>query len=448
MALKPTQLVAYGLPGLPLAMLGLPLYVYLPTFYAQDLGLSLAVVGTVLLIARALDVITDPLIGLLSDRGLVSGLGRKGFVLLGVPVLLVGVEFLFRPGDQPGALHLLTWTLVAYLGWTVVSVPYNAWGAEVPRSYHERTRLAASREGFMILGTFAAVAVPALMGIADQAATTLERFATLLWVLVPLAVLAAIAHVPAGPKAAAPPQARRDEWQALKANRPARRLMLAYLLNGIANGLPATLFLLFVTHNLKAPEWSGPLLAAYFLSGVLALPLWLFLARRIDKQRSWAASMLLASLAFVTVPFLGPGDVGLFLVICLVSGLSLGADLALPASIQADVAADHHARSGRQRSGVLFGLWGMLTKLALALAVGIAFPVLEFSGFSTERPESAPPVLMLGLLYGGLPVAFKLVAAWLAWNLPRLDSSHESDTKEHAHETPRDSRPVSDPAAS
>ena len=447
MALKPTQLFAYGLPGLPLAMLGLPLYVYLPTFYAEDLGLSLALVGTVLLVARALDVITDPLIGLLSDRGIVAGLGRKTFIVLGVPILLLGVEFLFRPGDQASAAHLLLWTLVAYLGWTLVSVPYNAWGAEVPRNYHERTRIAASREGFMILGTFMAVALPALMGIADQADATLARFAGLLWVLVPLAVFIALLHVPAAP--AAPPERspRGDEWRRLLRNRPARRLLLAYLLNGIANGLPATLFLLFVTHTLKASAWSGPLLAAYFLSGVLALPLWLYLARRIDKQRSWAISMLLACLAFIAVPFLGPGDAELFLIICLVSGLSLGADLALPASIQADVAADHEARSGRQRSGVLFGLWGMLTKLALALAVGIAFPVLEFSGFSTDRPESAPPALILGLLYGGLPVILKLTAAWLAWGLPRLDTT-QHDEKEPHHAKTRDSRPAADPAAS
>jgi len=62
------QWLFYGLPGLPLAMLGLPLYVYLPSFYAQDLGLSLSVVGMALLAARGLDVITDPLIGWLNDK--------------------------------------------------------------------------------------------------------------------------------------------------------------------------------------------------------------------------------------------------------------------------------------------------------------------------------------------------------------------------------------------
>ena len=62
------QLLFYGLPGLPLAMLGLPLYVYLPSFYTQEIGLTLSTVGLALLAARSLDVITDPLVGWLNDR--------------------------------------------------------------------------------------------------------------------------------------------------------------------------------------------------------------------------------------------------------------------------------------------------------------------------------------------------------------------------------------------
>ncbi|MDX5334342.1 MAG: MFS transporter [Gammaproteobacteria bacterium] len=435
MALRGTTLVAYGLPGLPLALLGLPLYVYLPTFYAEDLGLPLALVGAVLLLARGLDVLTDPLIGLLSDRGH-AALGRKAFIALGVPLLLLGIESLFRPDGSPGGLYLLGWTLAAYLGWTLISVPYGAWGAELPRgpdSYHQRSRLAAWREGFMILGTLAAVALPAALGIAGDAGATLARFANLLWWLLPLAVAIALWRVPPAPRQ--PATATRG-WRALsgalRQDAHGRRLLLAYLLNGIANGLPATLFLLFVTHNLQAPGWTGGLLAAYFVSGVLALPAWLWLARRIDKARAWAASMLVASLAFLAVPWLGPGDAGLFLVICLVSGLGLGADLALPASIQADLAMRRQARDGAPRAGAWFGLWGMVTKLALALAVGIAFPLLALAGLD---PEAGPtPSLALGLLYGGLPILFKLAACALAWHLPRLDT--DTPTQEDTHAPP------------
>jgi Na+/melibiose symporter-like transporter len=108
-----------------------------------------------------------------------------------------------------------------------------------------------------------------------------------------------------------------------------------------------------------------------------------------------------------------------FAAICVLSGLCLGADLALPASIQADVVALDRDAGGGDRAGLFFGLWGMATKLALALAVGIAFPLLDLAGFDAGGPNDAGALLALALLYGGLPVALKLLVVPL---LRRLDT--------------------------
>lgn len=152
---------------------------------------------------------------------------------------------------------------------------------------------------------------------------------------------------------------------------------------------------------------------------LLGIPLWLWLSRRIGKHRAWACSMLCAAAIFVWVPLLGEGDAWLFLIICLLSGLSLGIDMALPASIQADLVDRDTAHGGGQRTGLFFGLWGMATKLALALAlaVGLAFPLLALSGFdaSDSNPDG---LLALGLLYGLTPIPFKLAAVWLMWGFP------------------------------
>src|SRR5680860_96061 len=94
--------LAYGLPGVPLAALGLPLYVYLPTFYAETLGLGAAAVGVSLFVARLLDVFTDPAVGWASDRFRLPFGNRKGLMVLGAPLLLIGIEQLFRPGTSVG----------------------------------------------------------------------------------------------------------------------------------------------------------------------------------------------------------------------------------------------------------------------------------------------------------------------------------------------------------
>lgn len=418
-ALGRGRLLAYGVTGLPLAALGLPLYVYLPAFYAEGVGLAAAVVGLALLGARLFDVLTDPLAGWLSDRWSSATWRRRGPILLGAPLLLIGVEQLFRPDTGAGGAYLLGWALVAYLGWTLVAIPYSAWGAELSDRRHERTRIAAAREGFVILGTLAALAIPAVAGVAADPAGTLAVIAELLWWVLPAAVLLTVALVPTGPVAAARRPPWREGLRLIARNRPLRRLLLAYVVNGTANGLPATLFVLFVAQVLEARDLTGPLLALYFAAGILALPAWVWLARRIGKARAWTASLLLACLSFVWVPLLGPGDAWAFAAICVLSGLCLGADLALPASIQADVVALDREAGGGDRAGLFFGLWGMATKLALALAVGIAFPLLDLAGFDAGGPNDAGALLALALLYGGLPVVLKLLVVPL---LRRLDT--------------------------
>ena len=107
---------------------------------------------------------------------------------------------------------------------------------------------------------------------------------------------------------------------------------------------------------------------------------------------------------------LEPGNLWGFAAICLLSGLSVVADVALPASIQADIAQDLSHKNGAV-SGLLFALWGMLTKFALALAVGLALPTLGWLGWESQSALSLQGLLWL---YAGVPVALKLVALyWL-----------------------------------
>jgi Na+/melibiose symporter-like transporter len=198
-------------------------------------------------------------------------------------------------------------------------------------------------------------------------------------------------------------------------NGPFRRLLVAYLLNSTANGLTATLFLLFVEHTLREPGRSGLLLLVYFLCGVASVPVWVGLSRRFGKHRCWAAAMALCAAFFLAVPLLGPGDFIPFVLVCMATGLCLGADLALPASMQADVVDLDRARGGGERAGLFFALWAMATKLALALAVGVAFPLLDLLGFD---PATGDGLWALPALYAAAPIAIKLCAIAPIWRFP------------------------------
>jgi glycoside/pentoside/hexuronide:cation symporter, GPH family len=414
------RLLAYALPAVPLAALALPMTVIVPSAYATELGVPIAAVGLALLVVRLFDAVTDPVVGYFSDR--VGGrYRRKLWFALGIPLILLGSWMTLVPPPGVGAGHLAFWGMFLSLGTTATALAYAAWGAELTPDYKERNRVAAFRETVTVVGTVLVTATPALLpafGFTTQR-DVLWAIALAILVLLPLCGALALIFVPEPQDRSTHRLNFRDGWQHLGRNKPFLRLIAAFFLNGLANGLPASLFLFFVAERLGAAGREPVFLLIYFACAVLSVPFWLRLAGRIPKHRVWAGAMLIASVAFVSAVLLPPGALVLYGIICVVTGFALGADLMLPPSIQADVIDVDTAASGEQRSGFYFAIWALAQKAALAFAVGIAFPVLALAGFDPAlglRSESG--LAMLAFLYAGLPVVLKLVATALIWRFP------------------------------
>ncbi len=431
--LKAGVLAAYGAPAAALAILLLPPYVFLPAFYAQTLGLPLDWLGYIIILARVFDAFTDPVMGFLSDRTESRFGRRKLWVLIGLPVVVVSVWVLFVPPDNVTLWYFGIGLFGLTLGWTMMILPYNAWGAELSGDYDERTRIAGVREGIGLFGTLIAASTPTILtasGYSDPRVHMMVLGGVVIALLLPT-VAWALARVPEPAPLTRARVKFRVGLSAIASNAPFRRLITAYLINAFANGLPATLFLLFVAHVIGAGEAYGPLLLAYFLAGLVAIPFWLWLARRIGKHRAWVMAMVVACGAFAFTPFVvGEGDVIAFLIISIVSGIGVGADLVLPSAIQADVVDADTQASGEQRTGLFFALWGIATKMAFALAA-VSLPVLHFVGFDASAigvdgrsTNSADALLALTLLYAAVPIAIKLVAMALMWNFP-LDAERQ-----------------------
>jgi len=401
-------LAAYGALGLPLASAALPVYVHLPNLYGGLLGMNLALLGSLLLAARLLDALVDPLIGVLNDRL------QRPRLLAGIGALLLAIGMLLVLNPPQGSTHLGVWLVLAlvpvYLGFSLASVSYHAWGALLGDDSHERTRVTASREAFGLAGVVAASVLPTLLAPTLDAG--LARFAWLLAAATALATALTLARAPRPLPLARPGPAPRFRIGAIiapLANAAFRPLFTVFVLNGIASALPATLVLFFITDALVLPRHAGVFLAAYFLAGALSLPLWVALSRRVGKPRAWFGAMLASVVAFVGAFVLGPGDALAFGAICVLSGLALGADLALPPALLADVIRDH---GEERRAGSYFGLWNFAVKLNLALAAGLALPLLAWLGY---QPGATPTVAPLYYVYCLVPCVLKLAAAALLW---------------------------------
>lgn len=399
-------------------MAALPIYVHVPKFYADVVGLNLIAIGGLLLAARAFDAIQDPVLGYLSDRFRDAPFGRMLWVLLATPFLAAGMYGLFSPPQWE--LSVMSWWLVAmlflvYTAFSMVQISYQAYGAEISDHPVERTRVTSWREGLGLLGVFLAAALPEILSKQHGARQGFAEFAT---IFVPLLILLVAITVRFSPRAVLRAQTATNASIAaigtmLKPlnNALFKRLLVIFVFNGIAAAIPATLVLFFIDDVVKAPQLSAAFLIAYFAAGALGMPLWVYLSARIGKGRAWCVGMLVSIVAFVWAFMLKSGDVTPFMIICILSGLGLGADLALPPSILADVIDDDDRRGLGRNEGAYFGLWNLVTKMNLALAAGIALPSLALLGYQPGVVQSNDGLLYLAGVYALLPCALKALAA-------------------------------------
>lgn len=413
------QLAAYSAFSLPLAMAALPIYVHVPKFYGGTLGMPLALVGMILLVARLFDALQDPIFGYLSDRATQSRHGRRLLVMLGLPLLAMGFVMMFHP-PGPGQTGLAMWLIVSllivYIGFSMASISYFAIGAELSTDYHERTRVTATRGAFGVLGVLIAAAIPEVLSTGDEA-QGLRVFSLL---FLPVLFICGFVTLRYSPRQVVAAEAKpRQAWAAMYApfrNARFRWLMAIFVLSGIAGAIPATLILFYVQDVLQRADLSGVFLGLYFLFGALGMPAWIAASRRLGKRYAWLLGMFLAVAAFVWAYSLGAGDLWAFAVVCAMSGVAYGAELAMPASMLADVVDVEEESTGQRPDGAYFGLWQMIEKLNLAVAAGIALPLLGYLGY---RPGTAQDAFAaLPAVYALLPCAIKLAAATLLWFAP------------------------------
>ena len=403
------QGMRYGFLGFPLAFCALPLYVLLPNLYARDYGVPLLTLGAILLGSRLLDALIDPFIGRWCDRLYAQSIRAVlTFGALAAVVLGAGFSLLFFPLTRdPNSLIVVTTLLLVgtYAAYSALSVMHQSWGAKLGGDESQRSRVVAWREGMGLLGVVLASVTPTLLGLPAMVSLFLGSLAVGWW---------------GWTRAVRPDQATGvqtgslgdrlyvDLWHPWR-NRAFRRLMVVFLLNGIASAVPATLILFFVQDRLQAPESMQPLfLGSFFVCGALSMPLWLRMVKRFGLARSWLCGMVLSIGVFLWATQLGAGDTTAFALVCALSGLALGSDLALPSALLAGIIVDSGERG--RAEGTYFGWWNFATKLNLALAAGLALPLLSVFGY-TPGARDAQGLQTLTIAYCLLPCALKALAA-------------------------------------
>ena len=424
------DLFLYGSLALPLAFAGLPVYLHAPDFYATSYGVSLASLGAVLLGLRIVDAVQDPLIGAFSDA---FAARRKTILLAGAFMLLAGFAGLFNPPALSGGGHLAWFAVSVFIcttGFSILSINYQALGGIWPASSSDRTRITGTREALGLVGILMASVLPSVLRNTYDAAAAFQV------VTLALAVLLigggwlflrwfAKGHLACAPSSTDKPQTgpASGGFSSLLRGGWARRFYGIYFISNFASAIPAVLVLFYIRDRLAAESWTGLFLLVYFLSGAASMPVWQMVGRRVGTARAWGISMIVAVITFVWAFTLGAGDIVPFVIVCVLSGSALGADLALPPALLADriERAGDQAIASRYFAGATF-----FAKASFALATGLSLPMLDALGYVPGQPAVAEVGLYLSGVYALAPCAIKIVAA--VWLLNSLNVVSEKTT--------------------
>ena len=420
----------YAVPSPVTSVAALPMALFVPAFYADELGLPLAVVGAAIAASRLLDVVTDPLIGSMSDRLETRWGRRKPWMVVGTPLFLVAVWQVFVPGESASTSHLLLWTALLYLGFTMIDLPHKAWGAELSTDYDERSRVTSWREALSTAGQVGLLAFVLVLGVrgVDGSAEQLRAIAWLILLGLPVLVAIAVISVPEGrPEVFA--NERRSFLAGLRlvARNPAFGRMIGCVLlfvSGIA--IQGTLHRL-VLADVMGDESSFPLMILLEnLATLVAVPLWLWLSLRIGKHRALMVAALWLAALSLPLALLREGDTDLLIAAIVVRGSSFASILFLANSIAADVIDVDTLASGEQRSGLYFAAWGMTIKLSLALGVLLGTTLPAAFGYDPAATVTAPDVqARLMLVYSLVPAAMMAAGALFLYRFPITRERHD-----------------------
>ncbi len=409
---------------MPVMMSIFPAMVFIPRFYSSDMGVPLALVGTIILVVRIMDVFTDPLMGYISDKTRTRFGRRRPWVVLATPIMMVSIWQLYMPPEGAAGWHMFVWMALLSVGTTMMIIPYYAWGSELSSDYNERSRITGWRAALGSVGQLTAQAVPAaalfFFAIGGTEAV-LELVGTTMLIIFPVAVLLTVMFTPEASEAVKSTIPVLPGLKLMFRNGPFLRLVLAFMIGYIGLNITTPLYIFFVADVLGAENESIYMLSCFYLSNIFAIPFWVKIAARIGKHRAYIAAYVLIAVAHPFYLLLGEGDFWWMLPVTLATGFAAGGfSQTLPNSMKADVIDLDHLNSGENRAALFFSAWSFAQKATASVGGAIAMFGLALWGFDATPGAVNGESEMFGLrfLFSTFPSLFFLTGALIVWKYP------------------------------
>jgi Na+/melibiose symporter-like transporter len=408
------ELVSYSLLAFCLSFVGLPIYIYLPNYYADNFAISLQSIALILLLTRLIDTIQDPLFGFLGDRfpyfkrkiiTFLSPLLGASFLLLFYPIAIFSIE-----------IWLSIFLITTYSLFSVIYIYHQSYAVSFSENFHLKTQIISYREIAFILGIITAVTTPSLLYFFVSETTAFLIIGGAYLCLITLFALLFLRYSPEPtpmqrinnnhltkqkPKVQ---QHIKTTFRTIGNNRLLRSYLTVFLLNSIAASIPAALILFFIEEVINAKALAGLFLALYFFGLLIGVMLWTKISKTLNnKAKTFVISMIFTVFIFSWCYFLNEGDIVLYAVICLLAGIGFGGDLTLSYSILTDIIQKNNLQTNQTS---LFGITNFMIKLSLTLSSATLIYVIGSLENNILYKKH-----FISTTYALLPIIFRLPAA-------------------------------------
>ena len=420
------RILAFGSVQLPLGMIGLPIAIYLAPLYSGQMQLALQLIGISLILARLSDFITDPIIGIISDRWRPKIGRRRVWLIFGSVTMMAGVYLLFRPSPGIDITYFLAAVALVYLGYTMLLLPYHAWAAELSEDYHVRTRISSVSQAFSIAGLITSTLIPAYVQMQPgmTSADVMSALSVVIITLLPLCAALAFFFVP---EPEAPirkaPFSITKAMKMLGSNRAFLQVTLLVLVATVGEVFRQTITVFFARDVVGVPN-IGVIYFLYFVAALLVVPGWVWLAKRIEKHRALALALVIVAATNALMFFVPKGGVYVFTALFILKGACYGAVLMLPHAMIADTTDIDTADTLDRQQGLFYAVTAMVQKMGYAAGSGLPLLLLGSVGYVSAGESRAEPLLALTISYSVIPAVLVLIAAYMAWHYTLTEARH------------------------
>jgi GPH family glycoside/pentoside/hexuronide:cation symporter len=427
--------VAFCAQGIFGAAMALVIGVYLSKFYVDVVLVPAGILALAVAGGRALDALIEPAVGYLTDHTRSRWGRRKPWILLGVLANAVTYYCLMSPPRELAPDLAVGWFLAGY-GLTFVfsalsNVPRLALSVEFTFEARSRQRLYGVAAAFIAIGTIMGGVMPVVLdrlGVHDPH-EQMQRAAALYvagYLVLNLWFLRAIperADFMGRGETPFVPGVRR----ALR-NRPFRIMFASQVLGSVPVAIPGVVMPFFVEHVLKLDPllWTGVYVMVFLGAGLLCLPAWLALARKIGKLNVWRIAGLIGLTGNIAMGFVGPGDDWWMLAIVTYVGTQFSVWLFVGGAMHADVIDYDELLTGKRREAQFSALWSIVPKFAQIPGAVLSLSALGAMGYTPHATEQSSAVLLtLRIMIAVVPSVFYAASLVVMWWYPLTERVHQ-----------------------